>query len=147
MSHDHYDSERVGARAAVAVVSWNTRVLLAECLSSLHEDASAVRRRVVEALKLTYYRLAYVQQTVGILDSNDQLLGQLEQVVESRYGVGQGGQQDVLRAQLQHTKLLQEVAMRHQEEGQLQARLKQTLNRPQTSPDVVAEPLDAEAVA
>ncbi|HXO21516.1 MAG TPA: TolC family protein [Thermoanaerobaculia bacterium] len=108
---------------------------------SLHEDASAVRRRVVEALKLIYYRLAYVQQTLGILEDNDRLLGQVEQVTESRYGVGQGSQQDVLRAQLQHTKLLQEVAMRHQEEGQLQAQLKQTLNRPQTSPDIVATPL------
>ena len=108
---------------------------------SLHEDASAVRRRVVEALKLTYYRLAYIQQTVGILQSSDGLLRQIEQVVESRYGVGQGSQQDVLRAQLQHTKLLQEVAMRHQEERQLQAQLRQTLNRPQTSTDVVTEPL------
>lgn len=108
---------------------------------SLHEDVSAVRRRVVEALKLIYYRLAYVQQTLGILESNDRLLGQVEQVVESRYGVGQGSQQDVLRAQLQHTKLLPDVAMRHQDEGQLQAQLKQTLNRPQTSPDIVAESL------
>jgi cobalt-zinc-cadmium efflux system outer membrane protein len=109
--------------------------------ASLHEDVSAVRRRVVEALKLTYYRLAYIQQTLGILESNDGLLRQIEQVVESRYGVGQGSQQDVLRAQLQHTKILQEVAMHHQEEGQLQAQLKQALNRPQTAPDVVAEPL------
>ncbi len=31
--------------------------------------------------------------------------------------------------------------MHHQEEGQLQAQLKQTLNRAQTSPDIVAEPL------
>jgi outer membrane protein TolC len=108
---------------------------------SLHEDATAVRRRVIEALKLAYYRLAYVQQTLGILDSNGRLLGQLEQVVESRYGVGQGSQQDVLRAQLQHTKLLREIAMHHQEEGQLQAQLKQTLNRPQRSPDIVAEAL------
>src|ERR1700730_4142589 len=113
---------------------------------SLHEDASAVRRRVVEALKLTYYRLAYIQQTMGILESNDRLLAQVEQVVESRYGVGQGSQQDVLRAQLQHTKLLREVAMSRQEERQLQAQLKQTLNRPQTSPDVVAAPLVATAL-
>ena len=113
---------------------------------SLHEDASAVRRRVVEALKLTYYRLAYIQQTMGILESNDRLLAQVEQVVESRYGVGQGSQQDVLRAQLQHTKLLREVAMSRQEERQLQAQLKQTLNRPQTSPDIVAAPLVATAL-
>jgi outer membrane protein, heavy metal efflux system len=110
---------------------------------SLHEEASAVRRRVIEALELAYFRLAYVQQTLGILDSDNRLLGQIEQVAESRYGVGQGSQQDVLRAQLQHTKLLQEVALHHQEERQLQAQLKQTLNRPQTSPDVVAAPLVA----
>lgn len=109
--------------------------------ASLHEDASAVRRRIVEALALAYYRLAYIQQTLGILERHDGLLQQIEQVVESRYRVGQGSQQDVLRAQLQHTKILQEVAMHHQEEAQLQAQLKQALNRPQASPGVVAEPL------
>lgn len=108
---------------------------------SLHEDASAVRRRVIEALKLAYYRLAYVQQTLGILASHDGLLRQIEQAVESRYRVGQGSQQDVLRAQLQHTRILREVALHHQEERQLQVQLKQTLNRPQTAPEIVAEPL------
>ncbi len=107
----------------------------------LHEDASAVRRRLVEGLKLTYYQLAYIQQTQGILESHDRLLGQIEQAAESRYGVGQGTQQDVLRAQLQHTKILEEVATHHQEERQLQAQLKQALNRPQDSPDIVTEPL------
>jgi cobalt-zinc-cadmium efflux system outer membrane protein len=108
---------------------------------SLHEDANAVRLRVVESVKLTYYRLAYIQQTLEILESNDRLLGQVEQVVESRYRFGQGSQQDVLRAQLQHTKIFAEVAMHHQEQGQLEAQLKQILNRPQTSPDIVAEAL------
>ncbi len=36
---------------------------------------------------------------------------------------------------------MQEIAHHHQEEGQLEARLKQLLNRPQTSPDIIAEPL------
>jgi cobalt-zinc-cadmium efflux system outer membrane protein len=139
------DFAYVGAGASQDVPYPGKRALRATVAAhraeSLHEDASAVRRRVVEALKLTYYRLAYIQQTLGILDGNDRLLGQVEKVVESRYGVGQGSQQDVLRAQLQHTKLLQEVAMHHQEKRQLEAQLKQTLNRPQASPDIVAEPL------
>ncbi len=109
--------------------------------NSLHEDSESVRRRVVETLKLVYYRLAYIQQTLGILQRNDQLLKQIQQVIESRYGVGHGNQQDVLRAQLQHTKILQDIAMHHQDEGQLEAQLKQILNRPQTSPEIVAEPL------
>jgi outer membrane protein TolC len=106
---------------------------------SLRESSDAVRRRVIEQLKLVYFRLAYIQQTLGILQKSDQLLGQVQQVAESRYRVGQGNQQDVLRAQLQHTKILQEIAHHHQEEGQLQAQLKQLLNRPQTDPDIVAE--------
>src|SRR5260370_3089136 len=109
--------------------------------TSLHEDSEAVRRRAVESLKLAYFQLAYLQQTLGILERNDQRLTQVQQVVESRYRVGQGNQQDVLKAQLQQTKILQEIAHHHQEVGQLEAQLKQILNRPQTSPDIVAEPL------
>lgn len=109
--------------------------------SSVHEDAEAVRRGVIEALKVTYFQLSYIQQTLGLLQQSDQTLNQVQQVVESRYRVGQGNQQDVLKAQLQHTKILQEIAHHHQEEGQLEAQLKKILNRPQTAPDIVAEPL------
>ena len=109
--------------------------------NSMREDSEAVRRRVIETLKLSYFQLAYVQQTLGILERNDQLLNQIQQIAEARYRVGQGNQQDVLRAQLQHTKILEAIATNHQEEGQLQAQLKQVLNRPQASPNIVAEPL------
>lgn len=109
--------------------------------SALHEDAESVRRRVVETLKLAYYRLAYIQQTLEVLRDNDQLLKEVEQQTESRYGVGQGSQQDVLKAQLQHSKILQEITMHHQGEGQFEAQIKQVLNRPQASSDIVAEPL------
>lgn len=108
---------------------------------SLRESSDAIRRRVSEQLKLVYFRLAFIQQTLGILEKSDQLLGQVQQVAESRYRVGQGNQQDVLKAQLQHTKILQEIAHHHQEDGQLQAQLKQLLNRPQTNADIVAETL------
>ena len=113
---------------------------------SMHETAEAVRRRVLEALKIAYFQLAYVQQTLQIIQQSDQTLGQVEQIAESRYRVGQGNQQDVLKAQLQHTNILQAIATNHQEEGQLQAQLKQILNRTQTSPDIVAEPVTASAL-
>jgi outer membrane protein TolC len=109
--------------------------------NSMREDSEAVRRRVIEALKLAYLQLAYFQQTLGVIEQSDQTLGQIEQIAESRYRVGQGNQQEVLKAQLQHTRILQEIAHHHQLEGQLEAQLKQILNRRQTSPDIVAEPL------
>jgi cobalt-zinc-cadmium efflux system outer membrane protein len=108
---------------------------------AVHAQSDAVGREVVEALKLAYVQLAYLQQTLPVLERNDQLLTQVQQIAESRYRVGQGNQQDVLKAQLQHTKMLQEIADHVQQEGILQAQLKQLLNRTQDTPDILTEPL------
>jgi cobalt-zinc-cadmium efflux system outer membrane protein len=106
----------------------------------------SVRWTVTDKLKAAYFRLAYLQQTLSVLERNDQLLKDVEQIVESRYRVGQGNQQEVLKAQLQSTKILQEIAMHHREVGQLEAQLKQLLNRPQESPDIQTEPLAARSL-
>jgi len=113
---------------------------------SVGAQVDSVRKDVVGNLKMVYFRLAYIQQTVGILQKSNELLNQVEQAAEARYRVGQGNQQDVLKAQLQHTKILQEIAHHHQEEGLLEAQLKQLLNRPQESPDIVAETLTVRAL-
>jgi outer membrane protein TolC len=47
----------------------------------------------------------------------------------------------VLRAQLQRTKLLNEISMQRRENSQAEAVIKALLNRPIGSPDVIAEPL------
>jgi len=106
----------------------------------------SVRRTVTDKLKAVYFRLAYLQQTLSVLDRNAQLLKDVEQIVESRYRVGKGNQQEVLKAQLQSTKILQEITMHHREVGQLEAQLKQLLNRPQESPDIQTEPLAARSL-
>lgn len=111
-----------------------------------HVQIESVRRTVIDKLKTDYFRLAYLQQTLSVLERNDQLLKDVEQIVESRYRVGKGNQQEVLKAQLQHTKILQEITMHHREVGQLEAQLKQLLNRPQESPDIQTEPLAARVV-
>lgn len=86
----------------------------------------SVRRTVTDKLKAAYFQLAYLQQTLSVLERNDQVLKDVEQIVESRYRVGQGNQQEVLKAQLQSTKILQEITMHHREVGQLEAQLKPT---------------------
>ena len=108
---------------------------------SMEAQTDSVRRAVVGNLKTVYFRLAYIQQTLGVLEKSDQLLNQVQEATEARYRVGQGNQQDVLKAQLQHTKILQEIAHHHQEEGLLEAQIKQALGRPQESADIVAETL------
>jgi cobalt-zinc-cadmium efflux system outer membrane protein len=108
---------------------------------SMEAQTDSMRRAVVGNLKMVYFRLAYIQQTLGVLQSSDVLLNQVQEAAEARYRVGQGNQQDVLKAQLQHTKILQEIAHHHQEEGLLEAQIKQVLDRPQESADIVAETL------
>src|SRR5437867_3945590 len=108
---------------------------------SMESQTDSVRKTVVGNLKMVYFQLAYIQQTLGVLQRSDELLNQVQEASESRYRVGQGNQQDVLKAQLQHTKILQEIAHHHQEEGLLEAQIKQLLGRPQESADIVAEPL------
>jgi len=113
---------------------------------SVEAQADSIRRAVVGNLKMVYFRLAYIQQTLGALQKSDSLLNQVQEATEARYRVGQGNQQDVLKAQLQHTKILQEVAHHHQEEGLLEAQIKQLLGRPQESPDILADNLSIRAL-
>ena len=112
---------------------------------SIEAQTDSVRRTVVGNLKMVYFRLAYIQQTLGVLERSDALLNQVQEAAEARYRVGQGNQQDVLKAQLQHTKILQEIAHHHQEKGLLEAQIKQVLGRPQESAEIVAETLTLRA--
>lgn len=113
---------------------------------SIEAQTDSVRRTVVGNLKMVYFRLAYIQQTLGVLERSDALLNQVQEAAEVRYRVGQGNQQDVLKAQLQHTKILQEIAHHHQEKGLLEAQIKQVLGRPQESAEIVAETLTLRAL-
>jgi cobalt-zinc-cadmium efflux system outer membrane protein len=104
-------------------------------------QADLLRSTITDQVKLLYLRLAYLNATLSILGRNDAVLKPLIETGLSRYSLGQGSQADVLKAQIEHTKILREVTMHHQEMGQLQATLKELLHRSQSSPDIIAEPL------
>lgn len=89
----------------------------------------AAGRAVEEKVKELYYDLFYHAKTLAILDRNQDELKQIQQIAGTRYRLGQGLQQDVIKAQLQSTELLKEHAMHHQEEDQEQLELKQILGR------------------
>ena len=113
---------------------------------TLEQRADSVRRSVVEKVKTAYFRLSYVQQTLSILDKDQKLLDQIEKIAEARYRTGQGNQQDILKAQLQLTKLMRDTTQYRQQLQSLQAQLKELLNRPQDSAAIVAETLTETAL-
>jgi outer membrane protein, heavy metal efflux system len=104
------------------------------------QQVESVRRAVLAEVKAAYFQLAYLSKTLAILESDGELLRQVEQAADARYRSGMGTQHEILQAQLQKTKLVREIAMHHLEVGKLEAQLKQFLNRPQDSPDI--EPAD-----
>jgi outer membrane protein TolC len=106
------------------------------------QQVESVRRTVLAEVKAAYFQLGYLSKTLTILESDGELLKQIEQAADARYRSGMGTQQDVLQAQLQKTKLVREIAMHQLEVGKLEAQLKQFLSRPQDSADI--EPADLE---
>jgi outer membrane protein, heavy metal efflux system len=112
---------------------------------SKQAEIEVTRTGVADAVKDDYLQLAYLRQTLSILQQNESVLGQLIQDAMAHYQVGQGMQQDVLQAQVQRTKLVREITMHHLEMGTLEAHLKGLLHRDQTSSDIVTEDL-AESV-
>lgn len=101
----------------------------------------SVSRSIFQRVKEAYLQIAYIQQTLGVLERNDRLLEQIEKIADARYRVGQGSQQDVLKAQLERTKLQREFVHHHQVMQTQQTMLRKVLNRAGDSPDVTTEGL------
>jgi outer membrane protein TolC len=104
------------------------------------QQYESVRRSVIAGVKTAYFQLAYLSKTLGILESDGQLLQQVERAADARYRSGMGNQQDLLQAQLESTKLLAEITMHHLDVAKSQAQLKELVNLSQSSPDI--EPSD-----
>jgi len=100
------------------------------------QEYESVRRSVLARVKTAYFRLAYLSKTLGILESDGQILQQVEKAADARYRSGMGNQEDLLQAQLERTKLLREITMHHLEVAKLEAQLKELLNRSQSSSDI-----------
>jgi outer membrane protein TolC len=91
-------------------------------------ETLADRKKTVAAeAERRWAALAFAQRALHITDANLDLLRQLTAVAEAKYRVGTGLQQDVIRAQVQLTVLLEErlrrVAAIHTAEGRLAALL------------------------
>lgn len=88
------------------------------------------RLRIEGAVETAWAELAFAQRALDITDRNIELLRQLAATAESRYRVGSGLQQDVLRAQVELTALLQERLRREESIARADAHLIELLDLP-----------------
>ena len=100
---------------------------------------------VVTRLRVAYDDYALVHKSLEIVRRNQGLLEQLEQAAEAKYRVGEGLQQDVLRAQVELSVLLGRLTSLEQERQSAAAMLNAVLNRPPAAP--LGAPLAIEKVS
>jgi outer membrane protein TolC len=105
------------------------------------QQSESVRRSVRTAVKAAYFQIAYLSTTLEIVNSDGELLKEIEQAADARYRSGMGSQQDLLKAEVERTKLLREFAIHDLEVAKAQAEIKHLLNRPQSSPNIKASDL------
>jgi len=100
----------------------------------LEQEYLATGLRLVARLKEAYYDLHFVHKAIEVVERNKLLLIQFEKTAKSRYAVGQAAQQDVFRAQLEISRVLDRLAVLEQQKESLHAAINRLLNRPPADP-------------
>lgn len=72
----------------------------------VYEDG---KLQLARKVKDSYYRLFYQDQGIRITDQNIAILDDIIRLTETRYQVGKGLQQDVLKAQVERSKLMDKL--------------------------------------
>ena len=100
----------------------------------LEQEFNATRLRLIATLKEAYFNLHYVHKSIEIVEKNKVLLMQFEKTAKARYSVGQAAQQDVFRAQVEISRVLDRLAVLDQQKESLHAAINRLVNRPPSGP-------------
>ena len=106
--------------------------------------------RVVHDVKRAWYELAFLDRAIGIAGRNEELLADFVHIAQTKYAVGRGLQQDVLKAQVSQSRLHERLivlrAQRQQAEAGLNAALDRDLDTPVgRTPELTPTPLRHDA--
>ncbi|NOX25277.1 MAG: TolC family protein [Deltaproteobacteria bacterium] len=88
------------------------------------------RLALARQVKDVYFKLYYLGKAIQLTKKNAGLLQDFTKVTETRYEVGKGLQQDVLKAQVERSKLSDRLLILDQKQKTAMARLNTMLNRP-----------------
>lgn len=102
--------------------------------NAVSQGYSDKRNEIVRRVKELFYELYTLERSLDIVEHNRELLKQFVKIAETKYSVGKGVQQDVLRAQVELSRLLDEQIRLEQRRHAAGARLNAILNRPPQMP-------------
>jgi outer membrane protein TolC len=96
----------------------------------VEERKLELRRMVAEA----YYQIYFTDKSLDIVNKNIKILDDFVTLAETKYSVGQGAQQDVFKAQVERSKMLDMRITLEQQRKSLQASMNALLYRPAETP-------------
>ena len=97
------------------------------------------RLQVTMEVKKAYYDLYQINCHIQTTEKNKGLLTQVVAIAETQYAVGTGRQQDVLRAQVEHSKFIEHLIDMKQQKATAAARMNRLLGRDPSAP-LMGEP-------
>ena len=103
-------------------------------LLAARSELEGARLRVREAVERAYYDLAYLDRALDVVARNQRLLVDFMRVTEARYGVGTGGQEEVLRVRVEAARLGEEAVALAEQRRAVLAQLNAVLDRASDTP-------------
>ncbi len=100
---------------------------------AVYNEVQEKANRVVKEVKATYFELLFNYRSTEITQRNKEILESFVKIAETQYAVGMGIQQDVLKAHVEVSKMVDELIMLGQKRRALEAKLIALLNRPPES--------------
>jgi outer membrane protein TolC len=95
--------------------------------------------QIMKDVKTAYYDLSHIYRATEVAQRNKNFLENFVKIAETRYAVGEGIQQDVLKAHVEVSKMVDELIMLEQKRKALEAKLNALLNRPLETPVGIPE--------
>jgi outer membrane protein TolC len=103
-------------------------------LAAAEAEVEATRLATIRQVKEAYFELARADRLIEIVERHQRLLVGVMQATEASYRVGRSGQEDVLGAQVEATRLGQNAAELREARRAALARLNAILDRPSEMP-------------
>lgn len=98
--------------------------------NSYEQEYKETERKVIKDLKDAYSQLFLNDKKITLTQENLGVLSQFIEVANKKYAVNKAGQQDSLKAQVEYSKLSNQLVLLEQEKKIAQSMLNSLLNRP-----------------
>ena len=103
-------------------------------LAEAEAESDRVVREVTAGVEKAYFDLYFLDRALEVVDRHRELLADFARVTQARYQVGTGVQQDVLKSQVERTRLGEELLGLAERRAAAAAKLNALLDRPTEGP-------------